>query len=139
MIPNIVSKDAPKEYVNQTTVTTLLTTLSRLITENTEIIEIKMHENRPYRPHIRSNQSGTWSGNNHILNLSGLKFLDFRPLFLSEYQESSVTYQEVLFSFPGLNHADKTIHKKQMILYNKGSERIISMNCRPRRFFECLP
>ena len=42
--------------------TTLLTTLSRLITENTEIIEIKTHENSPQRPDIRGNHSGTWSG-----------------------------------------------------------------------------
>ena len=44
--------------------TTLLTTLSRLITENTENTEIKVHQNSPQRPDIRSNQLGTWSGNN---------------------------------------------------------------------------
>ena len=43
-----------------------LTTLSKLITENTEIIEIKVHQNRPQRPDIRGNHSGTWNRNNHI-------------------------------------------------------------------------
>ena len=49
--------------------TTLLTTLSRLITENTEIREIKAHENTSQRPNRRGNHSGTWSGNN--LNVFG--------------------------------------------------------------------
>lgn len=44
--------------------TTLLTTLSWLITENTEITEIKVHETGSQRPYRRGNHSGTWSGNN---------------------------------------------------------------------------
>ena len=56
--------------------TTLLTTLSRLITENTEITEIKVHENSSQRPDLRGSHSGTWSGN---------KLLNKKVLYLQRF------------------------------------------------------
>lgn len=40
-----------------------MTTLSMLVTENTEIAEINMHGNSPQRPGMRGNHTRSWSGN----------------------------------------------------------------------------